>query len=325
MDLENAQTLLRQAAEPVRRQLAEHREALEHPARRLLEYLESNLFTPGLNASTWLAACRLRSSTALQQLRRVIGVAPAAYLEQARLETAARLLALGPQLEIEMVAGLVGYLDGGSFRRAFRRWLGQSPGEYRRCATLVRARGATIPDPAYLRQPWLQSLETGTSDPAETEAFFARLEAAYDLPPGSTQPEPPTAADAQVFEQRVAAGWWEVLRELDPAERRRRVLAGFRFETPALFEHLCRMSREEGRGDPLRGVEVAELAFDCALALEGRIPPDQLACLERRAWARLGEARQLAGDDAGAEQAFRHAGTSSEAVPPESRVSRSAP
>lgn len=308
MDLEGAQALLRQAAEPVLRQIVEHREALDYPARQLLEYLETHLFTPGLNAGRWLDACQLRSSTALQQLRRVIGVSPAVYLEQGRLETAARLLGAGAELEIEMIAGLVGYLDGGSFRRAFRRWTGQSPGEYRRRVAEVRARGGESPDPACLREPWLRALEAGQLDAASAEAVFAQLEAAYGLAPGSTRPEPPSAAERETFEQGVAAGWWRVLRELGPTERRRRLLAGFRFETPALFEHLCRMSREEGHAEPQRGVEIAELALDCGLALAARAGGEASTHLERCAWTCLGEARRLAGDVAGAELAFRQVG-----------------
>lgn len=52
-------------------------------------------------------------------------------LDQARLEYAAALIK-SDDLRTHGIAQLVGYTDGPHFARAFRRWTGMSPGEYRR-------------------------------------------------------------------------------------------------------------------------------------------------------------------------------------------------
>jgi len=52
-------------------------------------------------------------------------------IEKLNSELAARHL-LDTNMTVEAVATLLGYYDTAAFRKAFRRWYGQSPGEYRR-------------------------------------------------------------------------------------------------------------------------------------------------------------------------------------------------
>ena len=71
------------------------------------------------------------SLRSLQRHLRDEGTSLAALKTRARLERAAGLLVRGT-LPIKRIAHLAGYRDESSFSRAFRRWLGQSPAEYRR-------------------------------------------------------------------------------------------------------------------------------------------------------------------------------------------------
>lgn len=71
------------------------------------------------------------SLRSLQRHLRDEGTSLAALKTRARLERAAGLLVRGT-LPIKRIAHLAGYRDETSFSRAFRRWSGQSPAEYRR-------------------------------------------------------------------------------------------------------------------------------------------------------------------------------------------------
>ncbi len=76
------------------------------------------------------------SMRSLQRLTRSHGPPVAAIIEELR-ETQARALLRDRQLSVEEIAFLLGYADDRAFRRAFRRWTGQSPVEARRGASGV--------------------------------------------------------------------------------------------------------------------------------------------------------------------------------------------
>ena len=96
----------------------------------LLLYIESNLFDPGLNASTLLRACGVRDKTLTRRFREAVGRPAFRYIEKARLETASRLLA-DTDLAVRTVARLVGYTHARVFSDAFLRRTGLRPRAYR--------------------------------------------------------------------------------------------------------------------------------------------------------------------------------------------------
>ncbi|MEM6547982.1 MAG: AraC family transcriptional regulator ligand-binding domain-containing protein [Pseudomonadota bacterium] len=75
-----------------------------------------------------------RANLSLRSAQRLVaahGTSLQALIEEVRAETAKEILSR-PDIDIETVAVLVGYSDDRAFRRAFKRWTGQTPSTYRR-------------------------------------------------------------------------------------------------------------------------------------------------------------------------------------------------
>lgn len=70
----------------------------------------------------------------------VVGQAPLEYLTQWRMYRAAEQLAASKVILPELAAS-VGYRSEVSFSKAFKRWAGQSPAQYRRSVTQAKANG----------------------------------------------------------------------------------------------------------------------------------------------------------------------------------------
>lgn len=79
------------------------------------------------------------------------------------------------------------------------------------------------------------------------------------------------------------------------------------FETPVFCELLCEQSREQGRDDRQRGVQVAELALAALGPLAHHLESEELRRWQVKVWACVGNARCLALDYSGAEGAFAKA------------------
>lgn len=71
----------------------------------------------------------------LRQFNQVVGMTPGAYLRTLRMCQAGRLLR-GSEAPIVDVASAVGFADHPSFSRAFARYMGMTPSEYRRLGPL---------------------------------------------------------------------------------------------------------------------------------------------------------------------------------------------
>ncbi|MCP5109756.1 MAG: tetratricopeptide repeat protein, partial [bacterium] len=132
-------------------------------------------------------------------------------------------------------------------------------------------------------------------------AFEKRLREHY----GQAGGEPWLKSDSGRMERLAAEGKWQQLRPLAFDEQKRRVRR-VRFHSTALFDLLREKSREEGRRDRQRGVEVAELAL---ISLEGsdEIFGERIHDLRALGWAWLGNAQVLALDFSAADVAFEKA------------------
>lgn len=68
--------------------------------------------------------------TFLRRFKKATGMTPRGYLQQLRIEAARHLLEVSGR-NIEEITGMVGYENGSSFRRLFKRKTGLTPVEYR--------------------------------------------------------------------------------------------------------------------------------------------------------------------------------------------------
>ncbi|MEM6490470.1 MAG: AraC family transcriptional regulator ligand-binding domain-containing protein [Pseudomonadota bacterium] len=93
--------------------------------RAVVENAERGVFTPAEAAKT--AGLSLRSA---QRAAAAEGVSLQEMIDAVRADTAKTLLA-DPIAAVGLVAGLLGYSDDRAFRRAFKRWTGRTPSEYR--------------------------------------------------------------------------------------------------------------------------------------------------------------------------------------------------
>ena len=89
---------------------------------------------------TKLLACALGVSTRTlhRRLKTATGESPRRFIERVRFETAKTLLVTSSN-SVKQLAARVGYSDQTSFRRAFQRHSGMTPGAYRNWAQAQRA------------------------------------------------------------------------------------------------------------------------------------------------------------------------------------------
>lgn len=261
-----------------------------------LEELEAGLFEGPPRLEEARRRHGLLGARHTESFRAELGCKPAAFLRRLRLEAADELIQLGA-LPIWMVARLTGFRSSESLRAAQRREktktsvTQQEPSEK---VHLPPARSRRAPEETVA----LRRLLGGAGDPQDTAAEVQRLEAKETL-----------ADESETFathEASWAETFWNLLRQWSPAEWQSR-LAGVPFETPALFEHLCQVSRAEGRDDRQHGVRVAELALAALEAVSNRLQETRLKLLQAKGWACLGNAKRLALDYKDAEVEFTKA------------------
>ncbi len=128
-----------------------------------------------------------------------------------------------------------------------------------------------------------------------------RLEEPY-LPEPATAlvPHPPEAAD-----RRLADELWARLSRREPSARLALVEEAPAYRSWALVERLCAESERAAANDPREAGHLATLALRLVERLTGE--PAWLSLLAGYVWAHIGNARRVAGDLPGAEEAFRQA------------------
>ena len=240
---------LQRAAAPVLHCIDRERRRASDPVRGMLDDVAANLFDNGVGARE-LGRILGDDRERLCAFAAELGLPPADYLAEARLETALRLLE-ETDLSVPAVAELVGFGDASRFRKATRRYLGEPPSRLR--DRLRRRR---------------------------------RLAAAAARPRAAPLPAGERARLGGV----LAEGLWKVIEPLPFPQQldylRRQVQVG----TPELFELLSRNGRRAGRRNPGRGLELAALAQATveasALLLGGRAPELRTAAAAGLAAAR---------------------------------------
>lgn len=309
------QKLLAVAAAETLERIRRDQERVSLQLRPLLAYLEQHLFEPGLDANQLKRACGVRDNSLSVHFRNALDLPPYGYIEDCRFQVACRLLR-DTEVEIWRIAQMLGYSTLQVFSRAFQRWSGMRPSRYRdqereMAASASDDEAAAEETPKYplIRLETLRRAVNGGLEGDEAEALFARLAKLYPAKVIASAPQPIGTPGAPLtVEQQQALDAWEEIRKLSRDKQRQAVRHRLRFTTPAFVELLWAKSREEGRDNRRHGVGIAELALE---SLEG-IAPDALsderrASLKALCWAWICNARRLATDLVGAEQALKAA------------------
>jgi len=103
--------------------------ATRAPLRELQAWMADNL-EADLRVETLAARVHMSPRNFARAFRNEVGLTPAAYVEQLRLESARQRLERGAE-PVELVAARAGFGTPETMRRAFARRLGVSPAEYR--------------------------------------------------------------------------------------------------------------------------------------------------------------------------------------------------
>jgi AraC-like DNA-binding protein len=285
---------LKKAAAPAYRRIRKDAEipGLPTAARKLLAYIEGHLFDSDLNVGTWRRQAQVRDNSATILFRHYVGLSLQDYMATLRLETAARMLA-ATDLSENLIACAVGYQVYRTFERRYLVWCGRKPSQDR--------------DPAASPQTRPGLLQRAMRGQLESEEVQALLGNVYRRHP-DLRPEPEPAAaqiprlvvDGREFERFQAEQIWKQVRTLG-FEEQQRTLQTYLFRSTDLFDLLRRKSREEGRKDRQRGVDIARLAL-VSLDGHGEVFGQRIHDLRALGWAWLANARRLMLDFEGAEK-----------------------
>lgn len=259
----------------------------------VFEVMRKRIFDPDFKLGEARLAIGLLKATDKKAFEACFGCSPLTYLRQRRLEAADAVLALG-ELRVWWVARQTGFRSAQALWRASRRQEKLRIGkEHKKASSSLKRRppkARNDNDPAAI----LRQLLGGGADSTVTLAHQEQLQARS------------ISDDLSEWERHWAVLYWTVMRQLPWSVQEDQVKVA-PFETPALFEHLCEQSREEGRDDRAWGVKVAELALVALGPLAKHAVEPTLSHWQGKAWACVGNARCLALDYEGAQAAFETA------------------
>lgn len=258
----------------------------------LLAVIEERLLDPDFDVSVLLRECGLRDKNASTRFANELTFTPKVYILDARMELAGRML-ISSELQAWRIGAQVGYLDPSAFGRAFKRWCGQTPGDFRKSARAPAAEPAPAPGELVSRQEIRQAV-AGDLDPEHAEALAGRLYSLGDMVcAGYRQLSPPADGGLQV-ESTMARHLWQWIEHL-PYEVQMQAVErqAPRYQTLVLFNRLCTVSIEAEDG--VRALKLATLAMASLHAMGERVGEDYLNAFAR-VYAVMGYAQRRAGD-----------------------------
>ncbi len=276
------------AAAPTLEDMRRQRQELSSKLSKLMTYLVNHLFNSNLTATLAWSKVEITDHTLSVAFRDATGWTVGKFIERKRLEVADRMMRLAPDVELARISEAVGYKCHSTFVKAYKKRLQETPAEARR-----------KPQPPEMDIRFWRRFVRGELD---ADAAWKVHELGVRLYPsieerlreryGQVGGEPRLEVEGGRIGQLAAAGIWEELRSL-PFEEQKRQLRRVRFHSPALFDLLRKKSREEGRRDRRRGIELAKLAL---VSLEGSddVFGERIHDLRALGWAWLGNAHALA-------------------------------
>lgn len=107
------------------------KEQSKHASRRILEWLDEHLCDENLSLSYFAEAFSLSESQMSRKIKALTGENFLSYVNQKRIEHACTLLTT-TDLPVLQIANSCGYENDITFRRIFKKYIGVTPGEYRR-------------------------------------------------------------------------------------------------------------------------------------------------------------------------------------------------
>lgn len=335
MNVLEARALRDRAAAKTHERLRADAARASHRIRPLVEHVERNLFEPDLDFQRMREALSIRDNNRSTLFRRELGLTPAAYVRDCRLELACRLLR-DTALGVAWVAELVGYGGPQVFTPAFKRYAGMTPTAYRRqerraAAAAVPALSAPLPDSspsgwrrfvlgeatvedatfllrnALERYPWIrrQLLAELLTQLARGVEGARAPHAGLPDEEGDERLLPPlrrwlSGADVEAL---MAEELWERIRGWPRADQLAVVRQRF-FATPSLLFLLGTRSEEEAERDPEAGLAIARLALEHAATLDDGGREDGVSTWRAMGWAWIAHAKRMARDEPGAARAF---------------------
>ncbi len=298
------------ARELCRRLMAETLQRIRRDRRRasvrvaeLLAVIEERLLDPDFDVTALLRECGQRDKNVSTRFANELIFTPKAYILDGRMELAGRML-IDSTLQAWRIGAQVGYLDASAFGRAFKRWSGKTPGEFRKEEPSAPVEPAS-PPPELVSQREIRRAVTGDLDPEHAEALAGRLYGLGDLVcAGYSQLSPPVDG-ARKVESTMARHLWEWIEHL-PYEVQMRAVESQapRYDTLVLFNRLCTVSVEAEDG--IRGLKLATLAMASLHAMGERVGEGYLNVFAR-AYAVVGYAQRRAGDLEAADQDLNQA------------------
>ncbi len=289
---------LRVAAAPALERIRRDRKRAPLALKKVFTIVARDLFREKLTASLVWSRAEIRDHRLHAVFRDVTDCSLKAYIDEARIEVAELLLHTS-DLDLGTIGGLIGYSYHATFIDAFGRVKeGARPSEVPR----LPPRRSLIDVATSVRAG------RGELDDAEAVAYHEQFLRIYPHVAERLQasaepaPEPRIEVDDARTDHLIAEGLWQGIRGL-PFEEQRREVRRYRFHSTVLFDLLRQNSRQEGREDRQRGIEIAELAL-VSLERSDEIFGDRIHDLRALGWAWLGNAYRLALDFVEADRAL---------------------
>ena len=309
MLFDQLQRLRDTAAEETLARVRRDRAGASLKVRPLLEYLETHLFDPELNVTELKRACGVRDNSIAIHFHAAVGQPPRAYIEERRFDTAVNLLR-DTDLPVGQISELLGYSTLQVFSDGFSRWSGQRPTAFRKDSRSAVQAETPAADAVFDDQLWSRAFG-GELEPHRAQRLIQQVRRLYWEQLRRTEPKVLTFVripiESRDLERIKAEAVWNLIADRPVGEQKAIILDGLGFTSPALFDLLRAESRRRTGSDPEAAVRLAELALESLTGSElffGESPAEEL---KARGWGWLGHTRALAGDLAGAEQAFGEA------------------
>lgn len=258
--------LVARAAAPVRALVTELHDEAPAELQPVVAHVRDHALEAGYTVKVLKRELRIGGNELMVEVTRWVGVAPWGLIGEVRMATTAELLRT-TDLEVDTIAGLVGYTEAKSLRRAFRLRCGLSPTAFRRHARRAQAL-AGPPPPGSLSPLFWRRLYAGKMRAEAAEEAVAYLERL------STLPEDADADGDDGVMPALASGLCEMLEPWPWPDQREAARYAIRCSSPLFSDQLNERSREAARrGDLKRSAELAELAREAVKATEEMNPP----------------------------------------------------